>query len=337
MSDPIRPRTWTERLYVSIARARFLTVSIFIHAIILIAASSIVIFKAYMEAPDFVAGGEFVGSEDGPVAPPETQAAPVEEVQPDIKIAASSPMDVIASTASNSNFRVASANVSRIGTGVEGTSERVAGLGKGMGAGMGGGMAGGTMLSFMGTKAKATSAIFVVDVSGSMITGTKSVKTYEVLEREIIKVVKSFAETMQFGLVVFSKDAKTYQPKLVRATSVEKERALNWLKKLSPEQWRDPKADEEERQFHHGTRADRGLEEAFAMQPDVIFFVSDGEPTGARPPQILAQVQAAQKNVPKPVVINVVAYCADSGQKFMKDLAQQNQGAFREVNPKDVD
>jgi len=32
-------------------------------------------------------------------------------------------------------------------------------------------------------------------------------------------------------------------------------------------------------------------------------------------------------------VINVVAYLADSGQKFMQDLANRNQGSFKEIKP----
>jgi hypothetical protein len=32
-------------------------------------------------------------------------------------------------------------------------------------------------------------------------------------------------------------------------------------------------------------------------------------------------------------VINVVAYLADGGQKFMADLASQNQGSFKEIKP----
>ena len=72
------------------------------------------------------------------------------------------------------------------------------------------------------------------------------------------------------------------------------------------------------------------------MQPDVIFFISDGEPTGAKPPEILEQVQAAQKNLAKPAIVNTFAYLADGGQKFMAELAKQNLGTFREINPRDV-
>ena len=38
----------------------------------------------------------------------------------------------------------------------------------------------------------------------------------------------------------------------------------------------------------------------------------------------------------KPAVVNVVAYVADGGQGFMRILATQNQGAFREITLADV-
>ncbi|HET6407799.1 MAG TPA: VWA domain-containing protein, partial [Chthoniobacteraceae bacterium] len=189
---------------------------------------------------------------------------------------------------------------------------------------------------FMGVQSSGTSVIFVVDVSGSMISGEKSMKTYEVLEREVIRFIRNLDERSGFGIVVFSKDARSYKQQLVRATREEKDRGINWLKKLTPENYKNPKLDEEERNFHHGTRADRGLAEAFEMRPDIVFFISDGEPTGASPTQILRQVEQAQVNASKKTAVNAVAYLADSGQSFMRELAEKNGGTFREVNPRDV-
>jgi hypothetical protein len=135
---------------------------------------------------------------------------------------------------------------------------------------------------------------------------------------------------------VFSRDARSFRNRLVRATNEDKEKAINWVKKMSPETANDAQAEEDERQFHHGTRADLGLQQAFGLVPDVIFFASDGEPSGKTPPQILDQVTAAQKERTKPAVVNVVAYVADGGQSFMHDLATQNQGTFREISLADV-
>ena len=176
----------------------------------------------------------------------------------------------------------------------------------------------------------------VMDVSSSMVSGGKSPKTYALLEKEVTKLIHGLPDRAFFGIVVFSREARPFRNRLVRATNEDKEKAINWVKKMSPEVANDPQAEEDERQFHHGTRADLGLEQAFAMIPDVIFFASDGEPSGKTPPQILEQVTAAQKERAKPAVVNVVAYVADGGQSFMRDLATRNQGAFREITLADV-
>jgi hypothetical protein len=170
-----------------------------------------------------------------------------------------------------------------------------------------------------------------------MIQGTgKSEATYEQLEKEVIRVLQSLELKNQFGLVVFSQDARIFKPRLVKATSDEKNAAIQWLKKHNPDVIHDPRAKDEEKQFHHGTRADRGLEEAFALRPDVVFFVSDGEPSGTTPQRVLAQVEATQQGRAIPASVHSIAYLADGGQKFMRELAERNGGSFREVNPSDL-
>ncbi len=44
-------------------------------------------------------------------------------------------------------------------------------------------------------------------------------------------------------------------------------------------------------------------------------------------------LMALIKSTGRRPIINAIAYMADDGQKFMKDLAEKNKGSFREVNP----
>ena len=320
-----------DRFCHAIAAARFLTMSLLLHLVIVIVGGGMVLFKAYRAAPDFIGSEEgiLVSAETTPASPqPDPVVAPtIEPATPATANATSTPIDAIAFSGP-AQFAIGHPALSPRGTGLESFKDKVAGAGAIV--------AGGTAMRMFGVQARASSIVFCVDVSGSMISGKKSVKTYEVVEREIAKVIQGLGEQTRFGLVVFSRDAKAYRRVLLRASGEEKQRVLNWLRRLSPEQVRDPKATPEEREFHHGTRADHGLAAAFEMQPDVIFFVSDGEPSGSTPPQILDQVQAAQKNLPKPATIHAFAYLADGGQKFMADLAKQNLGTYREINPGDV-
>lgn len=329
--SPVRSRGF----YEFVAKLRFVTVSFFLHSIVVLFCGTVVLFKAVQEAPDFVAEGGSLLEESVPAAPPQPES--VQSLEHELKNDPSLALDITSTSPANTSFVVPTANVMRMDGKVIGDmASKIEGAAKGL-AGTGGGIGkvGGTM-KFMGVQSTGSSVVFVVDVSGSMISGQKSVKTYEVLEREVVKFIKDLDDRSSFGIVVFSKDARSYKQNLVRANREEKERAINFLRKMTPENYKDPRADEEKKAFHHGTRADRGLAEAFEMKPDIIFFVSDGEPTGATPPQILKQVEQSQMAMPKKTSINAVAYLADSGQKFMRDLAEKNAGTFREVNPRDV-
>ena len=337
--DPSPKKTLLLRLQLRLAQARFFTFSALLHVVLVIIGGSVVLIQQVVEAPDFETAGDPLVSVEPSMQPKhdELQIKPV-NFEPAPPTAIAPPISVVRATAPTSVPMSATAPIPTLGHDLGEMMRKAADeMSKGSGTvGSPMGKPGGTMMKLFNVQAKAQNVVFVVDVSGSMITGEKSVKTYEVLEREIVKVINSLGDKNTFGIVAFSKDAEAYKPQLVRANNAEKGRGVNWLKKISPDQINDPRASEEERQFHHGTRADLGLARAFAMQPDTIFFISDGEPTGVRADQVLDQMKALQSNLPQPVTIHAIAFLADGGQKFMEDLAAQNRGTFREVNPKDV-
>ena len=236
--------------------------------------------------------------------------------------------------------RVALPDMPAMTTGADVIPNRMAGMG-GIGQGFGisgsggmGGGGGGSGINFFGLRAKARDIVFVVDISGSMVTNPKSPKDYEVLEKEVIKVIKGLDPLSRFGIVTFSAGADAYKENLVSARNDEKERAINWLKKMNPAEYLDPKASDEVKARHRGTRAHLGLEKAFALKPDTIFFVSDGDPSGATREEILDQVAGAQKNLSRAAAVHAIAFMADGGEQFMKDLASRNSGTFREVKGK---
>jgi hypothetical protein len=206
-----------------------------------------------------------------------------------------------------------------------------------------GGGAGGE-ISFFGLKKSPKSIVFVFDISGSMVVPPKSRKTYQALEEEILKTISSLATDVPFGLVAFSRDADTYRSKLVTSTLSERSTAVSWLKGMDPSggvaggrrsyntKYRGGR--------HSGTRADLALAEAMKLGPETIIFVSDGEPTDAKGKSskglndaILKKVADMQKGREPRVQINVVAYMAGGGMDFMRQLAKQNGGDFREIRP----
>jgi hypothetical protein len=222
------------------------------------------------------------------------------------------------------------------------------GFGSGMGSGVGG--AGGGGMNFFGFRGAVQSVVFVIDISGSMVSGTKTAESYDRLEEEVIKAINGLAPNAKMDVITFSAEAHLFSQTMVTAGIPEKQRSINWLKSYSPckalpkgvktgnhEIWTSPGG-----KRHMGTRSDIALEEAFKLNPGIIFFVSDGEPSA--PPgkgggkknddvekAILAQVAKAQSEAPKKVIINAIAYEADSGQDFMRKLAERNGGEFKNI------
>ncbi len=180
----------------------------------------------------------------------------------------------------------------------------------------------------------------------------KGIQTYAALEDEMKRVIASFDPDISFSVVCFAGDVEAYKTSLAPANEGEKERALRFIRERSPAldavtaQRAKQRADAGFQQaagatnkashFNHAaTRTMAALDFAFKMNPDAICLISDGAPTdgGFGGAEILTKIQAMQKALPRPISINVVAYLADGGQKFMADLAAQNRGSFKEIKP----
>lgn len=213
------------------------------------------------------------------------------------------------------------------------------GFGNGAGSGMGGGGGAGGGFSFFGFRGAGKSLVFVIDISGSMVQGTKDRHSYDRLEDEVIKALKPLGAQAQFNIITFAGQPFTYHSTMVSASMGEKEKAINWLKSYSPcnlipkgvekgngKIWTSP-----EGRRHAGTGSNKALERAFELKPDTIIFVSDGEPTDAKPPQILKDVAEQQGKLGRKAVINTFAYKADGGEDFMEKLAKQNGGEFKNI------
>ena len=131
----------------------------------------------------------------------------------------------------------------------------------------------------------------------------------------------------RFGVVIFSGRAVVYRSVLARGTEEEKARAIAWLRKHNPATNSGIAGG--------GTNAASGLASAFLLQPQEIFFVSDGEPDQSTD-ALLRYVQGEQRMRARSgagFTVHSIAYLASGGQAFMRALAEQNQGSFREVNP----
>lgn len=217
-----------------------------------------------------------------------------------------------------------------------------AGFGIGTGTGMGVGSLAKTGLGLTMFAAKSTGDIvFVIDVSGSNVIGTKSRESYDELEAEAVKAIRLLPPNVKFNVIAFSSEAKMYDDKkLISASVSTKEGAVRWLKNFSPslvlpkgvntvtsdEFFRMDKDGK-----HQGTNTKDALAKAFSLHPTTIVFVSDGAPSNSSPQSIMEAVKGYQGQASRKAVINTIAYKADSGEIFLQQLAEQNGGAFRNI------
>lgn len=202
--------------------------------------------------------------------------------------------------------------------------------------------------SFFGIRGQGTSVLFVIDISGSMVIPPRSRKTWERLEEELRKSLSGLSSETRFNIVVFSARATTFRTTMQRITPSVIDEAVRWVSARGPVR-RLPSGKDSvpDGSFflntpNAGTQADVAFERAFRMNPDVIIFLSDGAPTfgsesrlrlegGGRvdsDKKLLEWIRQEQAGRPSPIPIHAVGYMPDSGEAFMRSLAEQNGGRF---------
>lgn len=155
-----------------------------------------------------------------------------------------------------------------------------AGLGLGSGSGLsgGGGLGKGiASFSFLGMKAEGRRVLLLFDVSGSVLNkANASGIELSRIKEETIKLIDSLPPAAEFGLIQFVRNYKPFSESLMPATPANRESAREWIEK----EW------SETGQMGRGQRGVLSpepnglpcvLDAAFAMNPDVIFLISDGQ------------------------------------------------------------
>ena len=168
MDDSPVKKPLMARIQERLAASRFFTFSLLIHTIIVVLGGSVVLFKATMDAPDFVAeGGGGLVEENTAAAPPEDQPDVSQEVfTPDVPDISVPNVEAITTTATTS-FKMASVPtpIKPVSTDLTKTMPQTKNLARSSGAGVAGmaGRMGGTAraaaMKMMGGKEKSEKAV----------------------------------------------------------------------------------------------------------------------------------------------------------------------------------
>jgi hypothetical protein len=189
------------------------------------------------------------------------------------------------------------------GTGNGGTG------GLGFGAGGGGG---GSGVDFFGVKGKGNKFVYVVDCSGSM-TGRRFEKACGELKRSI----GALKPRQKFYVYFFS--SGTYQmfyptqgeEKLIRASPENVRKVTEWIDKFQ--------------EGGGGTQPKDSMLRALKLQPDTIFFLTDGAFDG----RVVADIRDNNKD--KKTCINTIGFETHAGEVNLIPIANQNRGDYRFV------
>ncbi len=198
------------------------------------------------------------------------------------------------------------------------------GDGSGSGTGEGGGLApfgvpGGGMgtgkATFLGVRANAKRIVFCCDATGSIMS------KFDDLRVEIRKAVNGLRPPQAFSVVFFQDNAPPPLAKeLLVATPANKARAFDYVDKFVARGTTDPLP---------------ALKAALALKPEVMYFLIDPSDF----PDKTAVLELFRKSNPgKTIKLHTIAFIDHDveDEKFLKQLAAENNGAFKYVSEEDL-
>ncbi len=204
--------------------------------------------------------------------------------------------------------------------------------------------------SYFGIKTEGKNVVFLVDVSGSMegknegnvsdklraqavseaggiirskLKGplgglaSKSIENESTklatARRELMPAIRGLDEKTKFTVLTFSSSINYWDKNVLAATDMTKNKAIFFVDNLKS---------------GGGTSALAGLKAALNVRGvDVIFFLSDGQPSDASSDKILKEIKSLNNGR---VIIHSVGLGDDKDEDFMKALADENNGVYTE-------
>lgn len=160
--------------------------------------------------------------------------------------------------------------------------------------------------------------VFVIDTSHSMRGAP-----LDAAKRELISAIRQLPEATQFSIIVFNAAPYVWQQNLIAASTENKSAAIRMV---------------ETQDTGSQTASFDALEAAFYLKPEMIFFLSDGQPTSGKvviPEEIVAVI--TKLNFTRRVSLNTIGIGTEIRgvqmlSKFMRALSENNWGIYRAVD-----
>lgn len=175
----------------------------------------------------------------------------------------------------------------------------------------GGGGGGGGQTSFFGLSAKGKRVVYIVDRSGSM-----HGHPFLAAKSELMRSIKALPRGARYNVLFFSSGHTAFVAvsanRLMRSSRSYNRKVFEWVRQVPCEGGTEPLA---------------ALLSALAMEPDVIYFLTDG----AFDAEVVPRVTRANKK--NNVQIHCIGF-STSGRRLLKELSRLNGGDYRAVSPR---
>jgi hypothetical protein len=220
------------------------------------------------------------------------------------------------------------------------------GSGSGNGNGGGGFGTGASAVSFFGIKDTARRVVIVVDTSNSMFERSRNGQLhtfdFKAIKDETVRLIGGLGVNTQFNVVIYEGGSMAWKEEFLPASDPNKQEATAWVRELDE----DPESSIGRRKGKGpklmeggGTRLDTAMKQTFAMQPDVIFIITDGEINRGdekiEAKEMLDIIEELQRGLPEKARIHVVHYVTavvrKEEQDLLKSIARRNGGRFTEI------
>jgi hypothetical protein len=211
-------------------------------------------------------------------------------------------------------------------------------------------------VSYHGIESPSRRILFVIDVSGSMESevvekerfaagGYPSLLRIDIVKTELLRTIENLEPFVEFNVLAFATDVKSWKKTLVPANVLSKSAALEWVGRLesvggaSKEDLAraglvgSANLEAGKTNTYAALMAALGVEpgarrDEYSVAVDTIFFLSDGRPSHGDyvdTDDILREVRTA--NSVRKVVIHTIAL-GEFQKEFMRQLAAENGGVF---------
>lgn len=179
-------------------------------------------------------------------------------------------------------------------------------------AGLGYELGGKTTVQVFGAEGKGSSFVYVFDQSGSM--DEYGGKPMQAAKNNLIKSFESLGSLHKFNLIFYNEKPYVWKTnKMLFADEVNKAGAIKYIQGIIP---------------RGGTKHYPALMEALRLNPEIIFFLTDGDENDKLRPGELEEIN--RRNGRIGAQINVIQFGVGEKRQaaFLRTLAAQNRGQY---------